>query len=544
VVKDELVRHLLETLTTNLRESRVMITSRLDFLFTRDSRYQCNILSVLLPDLTIMEAFRLIANMPALSNTTDEEKLLIYEKAGGSPYIIDLVSNAAKDVPIGNVLLDVKELQKEFVESTLLNKLYEWLPDDATKKFFRCVSVYRKPVNQDFLVAMGGNVERIGYLLHKSLLNRIAESTYEMHTNTRSFAFELHEQIDGASGLKESQITAAEMYLNAGKDKRNVKNFLESRCFFYSAGEYNKAGELVQGLSEPLHRWGFINLVRGLNEETVESATGDVKAAALHHLGVIHQDQGRYEEAVKMYQESLKINEERGNKSGIASTLHQLGNVHYLQGRHEEAVKIYHDSLKIEEELGNKSGIASTLHQLGMIHQDQGRYEEAVKIYHDSLKIEEELGNKSGIASTLHQLGNVHYLQGRYEEAVKIYHDSLKINEELGNKSGIASTLHQLGNVHYAQGRYEEAVKIYHDSLKIKEELEDKSGIASTFGQMGRIFHAQKNYKEALRSYLHAFVIFNELNSPYKDLAKRDISKLKEEMGDSLFDRYYKEAVS
>jgi hypothetical protein len=181
VVKDELVRHLLETLTTNLRESRVMITSRLDFLFTRDSRYQGNILSVLLPDLTIMEAFRLIANMPALSNTTDEEKLLIYEKAGGSPYIIDLVSNAAKDVAIGNVLLDIKGLQKEFVETTLLNKLYGWLPDNATKKFFRCASVYRKPVNQDFLVAMGGNDERMGYLLHKSMLNRIAENMYEMH---------------------------------------------------------------------------------------------------------------------------------------------------------------------------------------------------------------------------------------------------------------------------------------------------------------------------------------------------------------------------
>ena len=58
---------------------------------------------------------------------------------------------------------------------------------------------------------------------------------------------------------------------------------------------------------------------------------------------------------------------------------------------------------------------------------------------------------------------------------------------------------------------------------------------------MGRIFHAQENYKEALRCYLHAFVIFNELNSPYKDLAKRYISNLKEEIGDSLFDRYYKE---
>jgi tetratricopeptide (TPR) repeat protein len=697
VVKDELVRHLLETLTTNLRESRVMITSRLDFLFTRDSRYQGNILPVPLSDLTIMEAFRLIANMPALCNTTDEEKLLIYEKAGGSPYIIDLVAAAAKDVPIGNVLLDIKEQQKKFVETTLLNKLYEWLPDEATKKFFRCVSVYRKPVNQDLLVAMGGDDERIGYLLHKSLLNRIDANIYEMHTNTRSFAFDLHEQIDGASGLKESKITAAEMYLNAGTEKGDAGEFLESRWFFYSAGEYNKAGELVQNLTEPLYRWGFIDRVRRLNEETAESATGVVKAAALHNLGIIHQDQGRYEEAeklyheslklneelgdksgialtewglgmiyagrgkydkaiekyekcleifedleekkniagilhqlgmihdaVKMYHESLKIDEELGNKRGIASTLHQLGMIHYAQGRYEDAVKMYHESLKIDEELGNKRGFASTLHELGnvhylqgryeeaenmyheslkikeelgnksgiaytlgqlgtmhrvqgkyeeaielyqqvkhlseelgdkssiaialhnlgLIHQDQGRYEEAEKLYHESLKIEEELGNKRGIASTLHQLGMIRQDQGRYEEAEKMYQDSLKIEEELGNKRGIASTLFQLGMIHQDQGRYEEAEKMYQDSLKIEEELGNKRGIASTLGQMGRIFHAQENYKEALRCYLHAFVLFNELNSPYKDLAGQYISKLKAEIGDSLFDRYYKEITT
>ena len=138
----------------------------------------------------------------------------------------------------------------------------------------------------------------------------------------------------------------------------------------------------------------------------------------------------------------------------------------------------------------------------------------------------------------------IHQKQGRYEDAVKLYHDSLKLNEELGDKSGIAITLHQLGMIHQKQGRYEDAVKLYHDSLKLNEELGDKSGIAITLGQMGRIFHAQENYKEALRSYLHAFVIFNELNLPYKDLAGQDIMTLKEEIGDSLFDRYYKELTA
>jgi tetratricopeptide (TPR) repeat protein len=621
-VKDELIRHLLETLTINLRESRVIVTSRLDFVFTRDNRYQGNILSMELPDLKRVEAFRLIGNMSSLSTATDEEKLLIHKKAGGSPYIIDLVAARAKDVSVGSVLLDIKELQKEFVETMLLNKLYEWLPDDATRKLFRRASIYRRPVNQDFLVAMGGDDTRISHLLHKSLLGRVSGDLYEMHTNTRSYALDLHEQIDGASGLRETRITAAQMYLHAGKETRDIKHILESRWFFYSAGEYDTAGAMVSILTEPLHRWGFIDLVRELNEDAAETATGTVKAAALHHLGMIHhQAQGRYDEAVTMYQESLKIDEELGNRSGIANTLHQLGNVHYLQGRYDEAVTMYQESLKIEEELGNRSGIAGTLHQLGNVHYAQGRYDEAVTMYQKSLKMKEELGDRRGIAlsewgigiiyadkgkydkavgkyekcleifdelgdmkniaGTLHQLGTIHQAQGRYYEAVAKYQESLKIEEELGNRSGIAITLGQLGTVHYSQGRYDKAVEMYQECLKIFEELEDKraiatvlhqlgmihqaqgrydeavtmyqeslkmkkelrnrSGIANTLGQMGRIFHAQKNYKEALGCYLNAFIIFDKLDSPYKDLAGRDIMTLKEEIGDALFDKYHEE---
>jgi tetratricopeptide (TPR) repeat protein len=623
-IKDALIRHLLEVLTINLRESRVIVTSRLDFVFTRDNRYQENILPVTLPDLTRMEAFRLIGNMPSLDRATDEEKLLIHAKAGGSPYIIDLVAARAKDVSVGSVLLDIKELQKEFVETTLLNKLYEWLPDDATKKFFRRASVYRRPVNQDFLVAMGGDDDRISHLLHKSLLGRVSADLYEMHTNTRSYASDLHEQIDGASGLRDTWITAAQMYLNVGQEKGDIGHILESRWFFYTAGEYDRAGEIVQDLTELLYRWGFIDLVRELNEETAKTATGIVKAAALHNLGMTHYDQGRYDEAVMMYQKSLKLKEELEDKRGIASTLHELGNVYCIQGRYDEAVTKYQESLKINKELGDRSGVSNTIGQIGMIHQDQGRYDEAVTMYQESLKIAEELGDRSGIATTLHQLGMIHQYQGRYDEAVMKYQESLKIAEELGDRSGIATTLHQLGNVHYLQGRYDEAVTKYQESLKIKEELGDRSGIAttlhqfgmihhdqgrydeavmkyqesleiqeeignrrgiagtlhqlgnihhvqgryeeavakylksrkiseelgdkrliaSTLGQMGRIFQAQGNYREALRSYLNAFAIFYELNSPNKDLAGQNIMILKKEMGDALFDKYYKEMTA
>jgi tetratricopeptide (TPR) repeat protein len=77
--------------------------------------------------------------------------------------------------------------------------------------------------------------------------------------------------------------------------------------------------------------------------------------------------------------------------------------------------------LKIKEELGNKSGIATTLHQLGMIHQDQGDYDKAIEKFNQSLKIKEELGDKSGIANTLGQIGRIYETREDHKNALKNY---------------------------------------------------------------------------------------------------------------------------
>ena len=101
------------------------------------------------------------------------------------------------------------------------------------------------------------------------------------------------------------------------------------------------------------------------------------------------------------------------------------------QGEYEKAVDLYNRSLKMFEDLGDKSGIASTLHHLGMIHHDQGEYEKAVELYNKSLKIKEELGDKSGIAITLGQIGMIYESKENFKEALTNYLIALNIFEFL-----------------------------------------------------------------------------------------------------------------
>ena len=134
----------------------------------------------------------------------------------------------------------------------------------------------------------------------------------------------------------------------------------------------------------------------------------------------------------------MKIDQELGDKSGVSKSLHGLGWLAQETGEYDEARKLYQQSLKIKQELGDKSGVSKSLHRLGALAQATGEYDEARKLYQQSLKIKQELGDKSGVSISLHKLGHAGQRMGEYEEARKLYQQSLKIKQELGDKSGMA----------------------------------------------------------------------------------------------------------
>ncbi|MDY6966683.1 MAG: CHAT domain-containing protein [Halobacteriota archaeon] len=271
-IKEDSVRSLLETLTLGLKKSKIIITSKIDFPLIEGDRCQAFILSVKLEDLSPVETFRLVEYVPSLKVATLPEKEAITKISGGNPYLLDLIAKAAESEPVENVLEDIKKIEEEFVERTLLGKLYNYLPDEKTKRHFRRASIYKRPVTFNFLEAMGGTPKQIGSLLQKSLLQRVSEDLYDMHSNTRNFGLKLLESVDGAPEVKNVKITAADTYFKSGYEKKDTQHLLESRQFYYEAAEYDRAGELVQDLTEPLRRWGFIGLVRRLNEETEGTA--------------------------------------------------------------------------------------------------------------------------------------------------------------------------------------------------------------------------------------------------------------------------------
>ena len=263
----------------------------------------------------------------------------------------------------------------------------------------------------------------------------------------------------------------------------------------YLLGEHNEAHRLYQG---------SLKISQDLGDKSSVSRS-------LHQLGNLAYFTGDLTEARRLYQESLKISQDLGDKSSVSMSLHNLGNLAYVTGDLSGARHLYQESMKIFQDLGDKSSVSTSLHNLGMLAQDMGDLTEARRLYQESLKIFHDLRDKSGISNSLGELGNLAYDTGDFSEARRLHQDSLKIKQDLGDKSGVSRSLHQLGMLAQATGDLAEARRLYQGSLEITQELGDKNGVSASLHQLGNLAYVAGDLSEARRLYQDSLKIKQDL---------------------------------
>ncbi|MEG4319834.1 MULTISPECIES: tetratricopeptide repeat protein [unclassified Microcoleus] len=275
----------------------------------------------------------------------------------------------------------------------------------------------------------------------------------------------------------------------------------------------------------------------------IREDAGDLYNAAgnYHQLGMVAQEQRRFDDAIALYHKALQIYEDAGDFYNAAMDYHNLGMVAQEQRRFEEAIAFYHKALRIVEDLGDFYSAASDYHNLGVVAQEQRRFDEAIAFYHKALQIKEDLGDFHSAASDYHHLGMVAQEQRRFEEAIAFYHKALQIKEDAGDLYMASYPCHSLGEIAKEQGDFETAVTYFQKAFEARSAANDWRKASSTLTAWGRTLEAQLNWTEATKIYLRALAIDTEHNEEWVSSDIADLGRMLKQLGDSQFKIIWRE---
>lgn len=209
------------------------------------------------------------------------------------------------------------------------------------------------------------------------------------------------------------------------------------------------------------------------------------KGIAISNKGYNYYFQGKIDEAISCFHNSIKIQEETGDSLGIAGTLNNLAAIYDSQGEIKKAIEYFNKSFIILDSLNDKENMAAVINNIATIYDDQGNLPLALENYHKSLKIREEIADESGMAESFSNLGYVTSKIGDYKKALEYNFKSLKIREKLGLKMQVAGSYNNIGSNYEKLNNLTKAVEFYKKSLAIQQQIDHKRGISVSLMNIG-----------------------------------------------------------
>jgi len=269
--------------------------------------------------------------------------------------------------------------------------------------------------------------------------------------------------------------------LNKPKKLEDLRPLLEAQHFAFQLRNYSEAWSLVSWeLEKYLSPWGHWTLLQNLLEEILPHVQDTDKGRCIGLIGIIERDRGNWDAAERLFRQSLKLG----------------------------------------EELGDRSGMASSWGVLGDIERNRGNWDAAEQLYRQSLQLREELGDRSGMAGSWGLLGDIERNRGNWDAAEQLYRQSLQLREELGDRWGMAWITSDRGANELGRSNLDLAESLLLESLNQSQSLEMKDLMAETNGHLTQLYHAKNNPELAQQRYTIAHQLFTQLG------ALKDIEKL------------------
>ncbi|PZO39240.1 MAG: hypothetical protein DCF19_14845 [Pseudanabaena frigida] len=162
-------------------------------------------------------------------------------------------------------------------------------------------------------------------------------------------------------------------------------------------------------------------------------------------IGRCYSNLKQYALSIDYYTRSLDIAKfyDKNNKDNVKSVaftknylLYSLGEAYYAQGKYQQAIDNYQESLSIYKSERDLEMQGTILWALGSSYGALANYQQAIASFQESISIFKKLNLPSDLAILLSNLGNSYFAIEQYQKAIDAFRESLLLKKQLGDRKG------------------------------------------------------------------------------------------------------------
>ncbi|MFV2013471.1 MULTISPECIES: BTAD domain-containing putative transcriptional regulator [unclassified Micromonospora] len=223
---------------------------------------------------------------------------------------------------------------------------------------------------------------------------------------------------------------------------------------------------------------------------------------------------GHYPDAITMQGHGIAAARAAADLAGEANLLTNLAVVHDHQGRRQQAVAHLRQALTLYRDVDEPAGEARTLGNLGVVLGELGDRRSAICYIGRALALLRTLGEHHGVVRALGSLGQLFTVEGRLGDAAGQLREGLVLCRRTGDRVGEAMLLNYAGQLHNRRGADRAAARCHALARSIAADTGSRGVEALAFDGLGAAAHAAGQRAQAHGYWRRALAIFTELGAP------------------------------
>ncbi len=291
---------------------------------------------------------------------------------------------------------------------------------------------------------------------------------------------------------------------------------------------YRRLGEFK--LAEPHLERAFSIRKEELGERHLETLY------AMSNLAVFYNDQGRYEEAERLFSDALKnLRILKGDEDrATISCTNNLASVYKKLGRHTEAEALYSRVLEVSRRVLGAEHIETlaAMNNLATLYYKLGKHQKAEKLFVNTFEITRKaLGEEHPqTLSSMYNLAKLYQDQNNYKQAEQLYEQTLDVSRRvLGEEHpDTLQSMNNLAVVYHCLGRHTDAEQLLVRTVELRRRVqgENNPGTLTTMNNLAMVYYTQQQYDAAEPLYIEILKISSVLlgeENPFKLAAMHNL---------------------